>query len=330
MASPRTATTFFVVVLAVAFGAGLPAAAATHGWLPASTPATGLFALVLFSPALVAVALSWRTGGGTAVRTLLGAIGRWRLSVRWHLVALGLPFAVNAAALTLHAAAGGSLPALPGEPAPEQQLLPLWALPLAFLLFSLGEEIGWRGYALPRLQRRTGAAVASLIIGAAWIAWHLPLKLAADTTQGAIPIGSYILATLAVSIIFTWLYNSTDGSLLPVVLLHAAVQAANVALPVLPTATQTAILYQISAALYVMVAMIVVVGCGPRDLARGGRVTSCSPGAAEQAGNPAGAPASLRGPASDRTAAATEEEVLFMVSATRRPRDESEGHMRRR
>jgi uncharacterized protein len=299
MTSVRTATIFFLVVLAVAFGAGLPAVAATHGWLPAAVPVTGLFALILFSPALVAVALSWRTGGGAAVRALLAAIGRWRLPLRWYLAALGLPFAVDAAALAIYAAAGGSPPALPGEPAPEQQLLALWALPLAFLLFSLGEEIGWRGYALPRLQPRTGAAVASLVIGAVWIAWHLPHKLAADTTQGAIPTGSYIAATLAASIIFTWLYNSTHGSLLPVVLLHAAVQGANIVLPVLPTATGTAILYHVTAALYVMVAMTVLAAYGPRDLART-RWSTTGSGTAQQPTNPTGTPASLCGPASDR------------------------------
>ncbi len=86
-----------------------------------------------------------------------------------------------------------------------------------------GEEIGWRGYALPRLSARVGLAPASVILGVIWASWHLPLFLvpAADTFGQSFPL--YLLQVTALSVAVAWLYWRTGGSLLLVMLLHAAV-----------------------------------------------------------------------------------------------------------
>jgi membrane protease YdiL (CAAX protease family) len=88
----------------------------------------------------------------------------------------------------------------------------------------LGEEIGWRGFALPRLQQHYSALTATLILGVVWACWHLPAFFYRDTYVAMGFIGGFpilLLSIIAASIIFTWLYNSTQGSLLIVILFHA-------------------------------------------------------------------------------------------------------------
>lgn len=249
-------------------GIGLPAAAATHRPGPLAAIGQSLLLLVVCTPALVAAGMSYRASRVEGLRRLLAPLGRWRVPVRWYLVALLLPVAVNALALIIHVVGGGA-PRYPGEPAPEQQVVPLVALPLVLVVFSLVEELGWRGYALPRLQRGVSALTASLIIGLIWTVWYIPLGMTPDSTQGQIPHGWYLASTLAISVVLTWLFNSTDGSLVPVVLLHACVPAANIILPVLPSAAGDARVYAISSALYVFAALVIVAVHGPRHLAAG-------------------------------------------------------------
>lgn len=89
----------------------------------------------------------------------------------------------------------------------------------------LGEEFGWRGYALPVLQERYSWRVASLVLGMVWGAWHLPLFYRADTAQSHIPVGLFMASTVALSVLFAWLFNHTGGSVLPALVLHTAINA---------------------------------------------------------------------------------------------------------
>jgi uncharacterized protein len=86
-----------------------------------------------------------------------------------------------------------------------------------------GEELGWRGYALPRLAARFGLGPASVVLGVIWALWHLPLFFApvGDTFGQSFPL--YLLQVVAMSVTMAWVYSHTRGSLLPVMLLHAAV-----------------------------------------------------------------------------------------------------------
>jgi membrane protease YdiL (CAAX protease family) len=91
----------------------------------------------------------------------------------------------------------------------------------------LGEEPGWRGFALPRLQRLHGPLVGSLILGPLWTFWHLPLNLIPTWSHGDAASGGVILtilaglvATVAYTIVFAWVFNNTYGSLLLAILLH--------------------------------------------------------------------------------------------------------------
>ncbi len=88
------------------------------------------------------------------------------------------------------------------------------------LFVNVWEEIGWRGFALPRLQARYNALTASLVLGLLWSLWHLPLYLSADNFLAEVPFYDFFPEFVFVSIIYTWIYNNANGSLLFVTLFH--------------------------------------------------------------------------------------------------------------
>jgi CAAX protease family protein len=118
---------------------------------------------------------------------------------------------------------------------------PLWLLILPAFVFLLlanfEEELGWRGYALPQIQARSGAVVGSLIVGVLWGVWHLPLFLDKDAIQGGIPFGWFMLSVISISVVMTWIYNNTAGSLLLATITHASTNLTTIVLPLQPPLT---------------------------------------------------------------------------------------------
>ncbi len=105
---------------------------------------------------------------------------------------------------------------------------------LVFLIGGpLGEEFGWRGYALPVMQARWGWRGASLGLGVVWVAWHLPLFYGSGTVQSYLPLQLFAISAMASSVVFAWLYNQTPGSVLPVLVLHTATNAWFLVIPVM-------------------------------------------------------------------------------------------------
>ena len=90
------------------------------------------------------------------------------------------------------------------------------------LLIVWGEEIGWRGYALPRLQKKLHPLLASLVLGILWGIWHLPYFLIEGSVHQKMGLPFFILATIGYTLLYTWIYNGTKGSVLLICLLHAA------------------------------------------------------------------------------------------------------------
>jgi membrane protease YdiL (CAAX protease family) len=169
-----------------------------------------------FGPFAAALIMSALTGGWPAVRGLLAKIGHWRVGILWYLVALGLPVAIQLAAILINPLFGSPPPAWSNIP-PVASIIPMVLL---FAVFSgpLGEEPGWRGFALPRLLERYPALTASLVLGVVWAAWHLPLLLVDDLT-----LYGTINAVLA-AVVFTWVYQNTGGSVLIPILMHMSHQ----------------------------------------------------------------------------------------------------------
>jgi hypothetical protein len=186
---------------------------------PAFQPlAEALFLPGTFAPGLVALALTERAGGHAATRALIRRVFQWRVGARWYVFAVGYMPAIKLSAALVFRVATGAWPRFGREP---------WYLMAAAIVVSTwvqaGEEIGWRGYALPRLSERFGLAPASVLLGIIWASWHLPLFFVAqgDTFGQSFPL--YLLEVTAVSVAAAWLYWRTEGSLLLVMLMHAAV-----------------------------------------------------------------------------------------------------------
>jgi membrane protease YdiL (CAAX protease family) len=152
------------------------------------------------------------------MRTLLGRVLQWRVPARWYVFAVGYIAAIKLAVAFIHRVATGTWPRFGDLP---------WYVMAVAIVFSTpvqaGEEIGWRGYALPRLAARMGLASASVVLGVIWACWHLPLFFipAADTYGQSFIV--YLLQVTALSVAFAWLYSRTGASLLLPMLMHAAV-----------------------------------------------------------------------------------------------------------
>src|SRR5918995_769440 len=228
------------------------------------TDTQGLVLVLLASnvPSALAIVLTAIVFGRGALRKLLGRLLIWRVDPRWYLVVVG-PAALAGGMVALNAFLGG--PALSvGVP-----LLTVVIL-LAFMIFpgsALGEEIGWRGYALPRLQARRSALSASLILGVTWGFYHLPLFFTGQAFRSPTILVPFLISTIALSVILTWVYNSSGGSLLLVVLFHAT---ANLPLTLLlePLGSRAMVPFLLYVGLMVVGAIVVVIWAGPAHLSR--------------------------------------------------------------
>ena len=169
--------------------------------------------VALLGPAVAAVVTSVLRGA-EAWRDLRVRMTTWRAPLRWYAVALALPVAVSLLRTGIELLAHA--PRTVGF----MEVSPLSAI--VFVLVA-GEEIGWRGYALPLLLARFGPLLASVILGVMWAVWHFPLFFMPAMPQYGTPFFSYIPYLVALSIILTWLWQRTKGSVVLATLFHGAV-----------------------------------------------------------------------------------------------------------
>jgi membrane protease YdiL (CAAX protease family) len=198
--------TFFVLTFLFTFGV----------WFMAITTGVGtLQDFALWGPALSAILITTVTRGKPGLLALFRRLLLWRVPARWYLVIfLGWP-AISIQAALLHAQ-------LTNQP-----VMIEWSRWSGFLtwLFSalvLGfwacEEIGWRGFALPRLLERWNALFSSIVLGIVWAGWHLPYYL---RPEGIHPdFYPFVVFAVSLSILMTWVFNHTQGSILVATFLH--------------------------------------------------------------------------------------------------------------
>ncbi len=172
-----------------------------------------------FFPAVAALVTAGVMAGGRGVRDLLSQVGKLRVSPLWYLLALAGPVALNLLPLILALPFGNAFPKF------DFAGIRIVLVVLVATFFALGEELGWRGFALPRLQTRFGFLAASLVVGTLWWAWHLPEALSGpgagiSPAQTIGPESQDLVFDVAVSIVMTWVYNSTGGSVFLVALFH--------------------------------------------------------------------------------------------------------------
>ena len=204
---------FFSLTYAVTWSYWAAAMALSPGML-----AQSLFLLGVVAPSLVALGLTVQANGREGALALLRRMFKWDVAARWYVFAVGYLAAIKLAVAVVHRLAFGEWPRFGQE---------AWYVLAAAMVTSTwvqaGEEIGWRGYALPRMAARLGLGPSSLLLGAVWACWHLPLFFVsgADTQGQSFPV--YLLQVIALSVAMGWLYWRTEGSLLLVMLMHAAI-----------------------------------------------------------------------------------------------------------
>ncbi|MCP5099620.1 MAG: CPBP family intramembrane metalloprotease [Chloroflexi bacterium] len=228
--------------------------------------------VMTMGPSIAAFIIVLIIGGKRGFVNLLRPFGRWRVSLKLWAIAIFGSAALYLIGLGVHLFLGGETP--PFIMIKEElNLIPLYLIMVVLMPWNgpVGEEFGWRGYALPKLQNKYGPLTASLVIGAIWGIWHLPSFFASQGVVGAIAaelgmifLLPYVLGTIANSIFMTWLYNRTKASaLIAGIVWHAAI---NFWAPVLLSdsslvaAQEGTHLPTIAPALYLTVLAVQVVG----------------------------------------------------------------------
>jgi CAAX protease family protein len=228
---------------------------------------TGLgFVLLLLGslvPSSVAILLVAVLHGKAGVRKLLRRLLIWRVGVGWWVAVVLLS--------TLALGAVGLSVLFGGDSRDVTATIPGAVVLLVFSIFpgsASGEEIGWRGFALPHLQSVRSALGASVVLGVVWGVWHLPLYLTGADSRPLSLFGPWVLLAVAASVIYTWMYNGTGGSLLIVVLFHAASNLFLTVFLVDPFEDQLTRPFLILVALTILAAAVVVAAAGPAALSR--------------------------------------------------------------
>lgn len=214
-----------------------------------------------FGPLVGAGLVTWTVGD--SVRDWARGVLEWRVPLRYWVFAFLFPAVGVFFASTLHILVfdGAFEPSSP-------DVLVLYPVLLVqvFLIGGGNEELGWRGFALPRLQERYTDLTASLVIGVLWFLWHLPLFFVEGSSQVGVPLYYYGVAVVALSVVFTWLYNKTDRSVLLPMVLHASVNTGGILyLSGGASALQTELANGLYAVTFLGVAMAVVVIYGPEQ-----------------------------------------------------------------
>lgn len=255
---------FFVLTFGISWLLWLPGVLRSNGFdsLPAIVGLPGMFAV--FGPAIAAFILVGRESGRAGMVQLLSRAIATRFRKRWWLPTLLLFPVIGIVTVGILMLLG--------------QDIPEWTAPtlltalitVVIILFIGGglEEFGWRGYALDRMQTGQNAVVASLVLGLFWGVWHLPLFFIEGTVQhdAGIPVWEFVLQTMVLSLLYTWLYNNTAGSLLVAILFHTI---GNTTSALLPPYFGTEIGRWVNFAILLTTAVIVVLVWGWRTLNRG-------------------------------------------------------------
>lgn len=240
------------------------------GLIMAGVLPTGLFLIAALSGSLAGIILAAIEGGKKSLRELLGRVLIWRVGILHWAVALGVPFVIYLLTLYLYGLFSGTPMNLSG-------LDPLYTIVPLLLFLSvqagLGEEIGWRGYLLPRLQARYTALVSTIIVTVSWLLWHWSLFFIDGMFQsemrlfyGFIPAFlMYGVSLFSMSTIMTWQVNNAKGTALMAIIFHGAINTAAGYLGFESIAVKAG---PYLVAIELVIALILIFVAGPKHLSR--------------------------------------------------------------
>jgi membrane protease YdiL (CAAX protease family) len=257
--------TYFALTFAISWG-GILMVIGPGGILGTKEVSEGLMPFVylatLLGPSLAGILLTGLVDGRAGFRELLSRLLRWRVGARWYAVALlTAPLLITATLFVLSLTSPVFLPVIVTTDDKVSLLLTGIVMGLVVGFF---EELGWTGFAVPRLRLRYGGLTTGLIVGLLWGAWHFPLFSGSVSSSGALPPALYLSVLLfsflpAYRVLMVWVYDRT-GSLLVAMLMHAPLAASQLILIPLAISGVQVVTYDLvfAAALWVFVAAVAV------------------------------------------------------------------------
>ena len=248
-------------------------------WAPLWLPAFGVNGLPVLpfqhgmgalGPIAAAYLVSAMEAGPAGPRDLFRRMGLWHGCLLWMAVALLAPFALLVIAVAGASVLGEASVSLAdlGRSREFPQFSALGFLAYNVVSFGFGEEVGWRGFALPRLQTRHSAFVATLLLTLGWALWHTPLFFYRPgyASMDAAGIAAWFFSLLTGAVLLTWLYNESRGSILVVALFHAAVDVA------FTSGNSSPFVVNTTGALITFWGIVVLVAAGPGYLSSRGKM----------------------------------------------------------
>ena len=273
---------FFVLAFGLTWAIMVPQVLGSYGLIP-FPEFIPLLILMGYGPTFAALIVTGALGGRAAIGQLLRRLLIWRVGWRWWAATLILNAALVLASLAVYALLGNPLPALPAlGPALFLDVV------LTFIISGLinGEEIGWRGFATPRLLQRYGTVGTVAVLGVLETLFHLPIFFnngaSAAGGQNGMPFFAFFASVVCLVIMFTWLYQHTRGSLLIAIAFHAS---ANTWTTVLAIPSTSPTFTWVMAAVQLAIVGVVLVAGGTQWMSR--RQDSSAPGALSEPPTPA-------------------------------------------
>ncbi len=246
---------YFIIAFAFSWTFYFSLLAVQYGWTDAEI-SYSIHYLASFGPTVATLVVTALTTGKDGLRELWSRILKWRVGWGYAAFAIFSPIGFFLVAMVIVRAVKGEWPDL--RLLGQANYLPYlgWGvLPIWLITFGFGEEIGWRGFALPRLQKTMSVSRATLILTLVWTLWHVPAFFYLDTIEnlgGLIIIPGFLIGVLFGALLLTWLYNGTGGSILMAAVWHAmfdlltASKAGQDIIPIVTTAGVIAVAFYVA------------------------------------------------------------------------------------
>ena len=222
------------------------------------------YILAAWSPNLSAfIVLRFIIKDGPSIHELLEGWTKWKVNVSWYIVAF-LPLAIGVISTGIYYLAGGTAPEFPSSASTY-----LMGLLMCIITGATGEELGWRGFALPRIQSEYGSLSSSILLGVIWAGWHIPYWPIPGwfAKMQSIPFAAFTLQSIAKSVIMTWIYSNTNGSVLLASLFHLVLNY-SLFLGLLPDSPLPIEPIIISTIIWIVFAVMVVLNFGSSTFSR--------------------------------------------------------------
>ena len=219
----RAVVAYVVLAYGMTWMIAIPLALSYHGIIPIDIP-LALHYLLPFGPLLSALIMSWILGGSTGLREILGRMSKWRVGLPWIFIAVFSVWGLYLLSGVVLLATGQAWPDI--EAFGQVMYLPYLTFIGAWFLwiftYGIGEETGWRGFLLPHFQAKYSALTSAILVSIIWAGWHIPMFLYNENfiAMGAFGTVFWVIGLMFGSVLLTWLYNSTKGSILMTAIWH--------------------------------------------------------------------------------------------------------------